>query len=73
MNLAPDFRMRFIRRTMVGVATLGVLTSLAVAPVLKNRLAAPFSVDRADGSPLPSASSHALRRSPRSPPMTASR
>jgi hypothetical protein len=53
--------------------TRSPVASLAVALVLKNRPAAPFRVVRADGSPLPSASSHALRSSPRSPPMTASR
>ncbi len=44
MNLAPDFRMRFIRRTMVGVATLGVLTSLAVAPAFAETEVVSFSI-----------------------------
>ncbi len=60
-------------RCSIAAGARSPVASLAVALVLKNRLAAPFSVERADGSPLPSASSHAIRRSPRSPPMTASR
>jgi hypothetical protein len=57
----------------IASAARSPVASLAMALAAKKLLPAPRRLLRADGSLLSSASSHAVRRSPRSPPTTASR